>query len=55
MGKARIGIVLENGKIESIEKIDEATPQEISTIVFQLELIKDNIIQNFKKNFRKNV
>lgn len=52
MGTAKIGIVLKNGKIAISYKMEGVSQGELSLLVINLEILKQNLISEYKKNLK---
>ncbi|KKK78899.1 hypothetical protein LCGC14_2838930 [marine sediment metagenome] len=53
MSKAVIGLVLKDGKIAIQIKIQKINQAEMSLLITHLEILKQELISNFKKGIRK--
>lgn len=53
MSSAKIGILLENGKIAIKMELKEVNQGEISLLITHLEILKQTLLSNFAKGLKR--
>ena len=53
MGQGKIAILLNDGNINIVNKLDGVTPNELSQLIVNLEILREDLLLLFKKTVKK--